>query len=68
MKSDVDFEISSEQKPHGFIAAERLLSSILDIFNIECEGSPERPTEIDMKSMQGFTRDFHEWCELVIGK
>lgn len=66
MKSDVDFEISSEQKPHGFIAAERLLSSILDIFNIECEGSPERPTEIDMKSMQGFTRDFHEWCELVI--
>lgn len=66
MKSDVDFEISSLEKPCGYIAAERLLSAILDIFGIECEGSLDRPNEIDMVSSNGLTRDFHEWCELIV--
>ena len=66
-KSDVDFEISSLEKPNGYIAIEKLLSAILDIFGIECEGSLDRPDEIDMiSSSNGLTRDFHEWCELVV--
>lgn len=65
-KSDVDFEVSSENKPHGFNAVESIISSLLSIFDIDCEGSSERPTEVDMESIRGFTRDFHEWCELVI--
>lgn len=65
-KSDVDFEISSLEKPNGYIAAEKLLSAILGIFGIECEGSLDRPDEIDMISSNGLTRDFHEWCELIV--
>lgn len=64
--SDIDFEISNKEYPMGFIPAENLLSSILTVFDLDHEGSTARPTEIDLISSDGYTRDFHEWTELVI--
>lgn len=66
LKSDIDFEISSIKKPNGFIGAELLLAEILKVFDIDCDCSIDRPIEVDMISPQGYTRDFHEWCELII--
>lgn len=66
IKSDVDFEISNNHKPNGFLAAEKLLATILRLFDIDCDCSTDRPTEIDLISTQGYTRDFHEWSELII--
>lgn len=64
--SDIDFEISSQGSPMGFLPAENLLSGILTVFGLEHEGSAGRPTEIDLISPVGYTRDLHEWTELTV--
>lgn len=62
-RSDVDFEISGEERPDGFLSMERLFSQLLEILGISSEGSSGRPTEADLFSSVG-TRDLHEWMEL----
>lgn len=63
-RSDLDFELSNPQHPHGHRGAEHLVIDILTAFGIEAEGSAGRPTEPDLVSPTGLTRDLHEWMEL----
>ncbi len=61
--SDLDFEISSPERPNGFPEAEDLLGALLDGFGIRSENSTGRPTERDIIHAGG-SRDVLEWLEL----
>lgn len=64
-RSDVDFELSGPAYPKGCIEAEKIISEILDVFDIKNEGSQGRPIQKDFVGDNGFVRDYHEWIELT---
>lgn len=62
--SDLDYEVSSPEHPHGHADVEAWMSDRLAALGVEAEGSDGRPREVDLTDPAGHCRDLHELTEL----